>query len=127
MKCKNFFVESSKCVLCDDNAEESMSHLFFECDYSRNFWWKLDIEWNTDNQIIDMLIDASSRSNNNFFKKSMMLGCWSLWNQRNKIIFENEQRDLETCFSFFKHYIALIRHMVKTRLKEGMQDWLDLL
>jgi hypothetical protein len=31
---KNFFVEFSKCILCESNIEESIIHLFFECSLS---------------------------------------------------------------------------------------------
>jgi hypothetical protein len=51
----------------------------------------------------------------------MMVGCWL----RNKIIFENDQRDIENCFASFKLSIAQVRHRVKPSLKEGMQDWID--
>jgi hypothetical protein len=85
----------------------------------------LGIEWNTDLQIMEMLTEANDRSNNIFFKESMMVGCWSIWNQRNRIIFENDQRDIETCFAFFKLSISQVRHRVKPSLKEGMQDWID--
>jgi hypothetical protein len=57
----------------------------------------------------------------------MMAGCWSIWNQRNSIIFDNVQRDLDSCFNFFKTSLGLIRHRIKPSLKEGMQDWLDTL
>ena len=124
---KNFYVESKYCVLCDDLMEESMSHLFFECDFSRNFWWKLGEEWNTELDIIEMITEAKTRSLNIFFKEAMIAGCWSIWNQRNNIIFEQAQRDQDVCYGSFKSSIEMIRYRIKPSLKEGMQDWLDLL
>jgi hypothetical protein len=127
MKRKKFFVDNQRCILCDDNTEECMTHLFFECDFSRNFWWKIGIEWNTDLDIMEMHIDANDRISNIFFKETMMVGCWSIWNQRNKIIFENSQKDIELCYAFFKLSMTQERHKVKPGLKEGMQDWIDTL
>jgi hypothetical protein len=63
-----------------------------------------------------MLTEANDRTGNIFFKEAMMVGCWSIWNQRNKIISENDQRDIETCFAFFKLSIAQVRHRVKASL-----------
>jgi hypothetical protein len=125
MKRKKFFVDNQRCVLCDDNAEEYMTHLFFQCDFSRNFWWRIGIEWNTDLDIIDMVTEANERTSLIFFKEAMMVGCWSIWNQRNKIIFENDQKDIELCYGFFKLSVSQVRHRVKPGLKEGMQDWID--
>jgi hypothetical protein len=75
MRRKNFFVESKYCVLCDEQIEESMFHLFFSCDFSQNFWWKLGEEWNVELDIMDMIIDARDRSQNTFFKEIMISGC----------------------------------------------------
>ena len=74
-----------------------------------------------------MLIDAKNRSTNQFFDIAMIAGCWSIWNHRNKIIFDGELRSLELCFSFFVDSVNVIRHRIKPSLKEGMQAWLDLL
>ena len=40
---KNFYIESSICVLCDDEPNEYMKHLFFSCDFSQNFGYHLDL------------------------------------------------------------------------------------
>jgi hypothetical protein len=77
---KNFFVENRRCVLCDDEAPESMIHLFFQCDFSQNFWWRIGEEWNTELDIIDMIVKAKYRSLNKFFKEAMIAGCCSIWN-----------------------------------------------
>jgi hypothetical protein len=104
-----------------------MMHLFFECDFSQTFWWKIGEEWNLDFDLINMIIDANNRSSNQFFKEAMMCGCWSIWNERNGIIFDGMHRDLNHCYSFFKSSVGMIRHRVKPSLKEGMQNWLDTL
>jgi hypothetical protein len=68
---------------------------------------------------MEMLTEENDRSNNIFFKEAMMVGCWSIWNQRNNIIFENDQRDIENCFASFKLSIAQVRHRVKPSLTEA--------
>jgi hypothetical protein len=124
---KNFHIDSKSCILCDDQVEETMMHLFFECDFSQTFWWKIGEEWNLDFDLINMIIDAKNRSSNLFFKEALMCGCWSIWNERNGIIFDGKHRDLNHCYSFFKSSVGMIRHRVKPSLKEGMQNWLDTL
>jgi hypothetical protein len=42
-KGKNY-VKNDRCVLCDDGALEEVKHLFFECDFSIKFWWRLSQE-----------------------------------------------------------------------------------
>ena len=38
LKRKNFHLLSSNCVLCADNTEETLEHLFLECDLARACW-----------------------------------------------------------------------------------------
>ena len=120
-------MDSTYCVQCDDAVNERRTHLFFECKFSKDFWSILGENWNTDLGFIEMLLDAQQKSTNGFYKVSLIAGCWSLWNHRNKIIFDNEQRSMVACLDMFKLSVSLIRHRVKPSLKEGMQDWLDLL
>jgi hypothetical protein len=84
MRRKKFYVESKYCVLCDEQVEKSMIHLFFSRDFSQKNWWKIGEEWNVDLNIIEMITEAEDRST----KEAMVSGCWSIWNQRNSIIFE---------------------------------------
>jgi hypothetical protein len=127
MERKSFYVQCNRCVLCDDRSIETMAHLFFHCDFSRNFWWKIGMEWNEDMDHINMMIDGEKRSNNIFFKEALIAGCWSIWIHRNNIIFDSHSRDILACFAHFKDSFGSIRHRIKPSLKEGMLDWLDLL
>jgi hypothetical protein len=123
----NLFVDSQHCVLCNEDTQENMIHLFFQCDFSQNFWWRLGEEWNTELEVIDMIMDAKKDQLTVFFNEAMIVGCWSIWNQRNSIIFDGKLVDPDSCFSFFRESISLIRHRVRPSLREGMQDWLDIL
>jgi hypothetical protein len=58
---KNFHVTSKSCVLCDDNTDETLLHLFFSCDFNQTFWWKID--------------QAKQISSNNCFKEALIIGC----------------------------------------------------
>jgi hypothetical protein len=51
----------------------------------------------------------------------MTAGCWSIWNHKNKIIFDRIRRDMQVCYHSFKGYVEIVRHTAKPSLKEGMQ------
>lgn len=36
---------NSLCVLCSDGEEETIAHLFFQCDFAKACWDKLGITW----------------------------------------------------------------------------------
>jgi hypothetical protein len=44
MSRKNFFVEFNDCILCNDCPQETIMHMFFECNFSQGFWWAIGIE-----------------------------------------------------------------------------------
>lgn len=77
-------------MLCDDEPLEEYMHLFFSCDFSQNFWMTLGMEWNTELNITDMLMDGKERIKTLVFKESMIAGYWSLWKHRNNIIFDHK-------------------------------------
>jgi hypothetical protein len=52
---KNFCVEFSNCILCDECPMESSMHLFFECSFSQGFWWAPGLKWNADLDINTMV------------------------------------------------------------------------
>ena len=121
---KNFYIEDKSCVLCHNDINESRTHLFFGCEFSQIFWWKLNQEWNVDLDLIDMLLDGRNRANQKCFKEFLIIGCWSLWTHRNSIIFNGGHLDLDFCFSSFIETFSLIRHRAKPSLKDGMLQWL---
>jgi hypothetical protein len=38
-------------------------HLFFECEFSQSFWWALNLEWDTNMSLYEMLTDGNQMQN----------------------------------------------------------------
>ena len=72
-----------------------------------------------------MLLDGKARSGQSCFTEYLIIGCWSLWNHRNKIIFDGGYLNLDLCLRMFKEVFTLAMHRAKPSLKEGMQQWPD--
>ena len=55
----------------------------------------------------------------------MIVGCWSIWNQRNDLIFEGIPCSISDCrYEFIKTFkLTMLR--AKPSLKEGMSSWID--
>ncbi|KAF8730443.1 hypothetical protein HU200_017021 [Digitaria exilis] len=60
-------------------------HLFFS--FSRSCWRFLNIQWDYNLQIMDMIIAARVSFNSNFFREIVMVACWALSTHRNEVIF----------------------------------------
>jgi hypothetical protein len=72
MSRKHFHVDSKFCVICDDQVEESMTHLFFECEFSRTFWWRIGEECNLDYDLTKIITNARAYHLISFFKEAMI-------------------------------------------------------
>jgi hypothetical protein len=127
VKKKNVYVEFADRVLCEECPEEDPIHLFFECPFSMSFWWALGLEWNTDLTINDMIAEAKERYHMNFLMEIIITGCWSIWDQRNDTIFNNNAPSLSRCLIKFKDYVKIDLYQAKPSLKESMLSWLDTL
>jgi hypothetical protein len=57
----------------------------------------------------------------------IILRCWSLWDQRNGAIFEDNMPCIQRCIIKFNLGFSLAMNRAKPSLKEGMQSWLDTL
>lgn len=70
------------CVLCQANTDETASHLFFGCTFSKHCWQLLGIHWNTHLNFFDMLVSAKMYFPNSFFQTPSILkhSYWSMAN-----------------------------------------------
>ena len=103
MKRKNFYVEFYDCILCDTCLEESIFHIFFDCNFRQSFWWAMGIEWNSDMDLNSMIQDAKQRYSMTFIMEILITSCWSLWDQRNSYIFRERIPTLNSSLSHFKN------------------------
>ena len=72
-------------------------------------------------------MDGCARYRSLCFKEILIIGCWTLWNHRNKIIFEGDVAFQPECMRFFKENFHLAMYKAKPSLKEGMSQWIDTL
>jgi hypothetical protein len=69
-----------------------------------------------------MIDEAKQRISLEFFMEILIGGCWSIWDQRNDAIFNENYPNVQTCISRFKNTFTLTMHRAKPSLREGMQS-----
>jgi hypothetical protein len=104
---KNFFVELSDCIICEECLEETTMHLFSECSFSKSFRWTIGFEWNSDLDLNNMIIEPYNRYSHNFLIKTIITGCWSLWEQTNDAILKGVYPDVQRCLIRFKCFLMV--------------------
>lgn len=102
------------CALCERNLETA-THLFIECPFSRSVWnlvatWaacpSLNPEgWTVSEDMEDWFLLITERGNKRSHTLSI-LTLWSLWKQRNAVVFRMSRRSVQQLFSEIKDTCA---------------------
>ena len=124
---KNYELEHTECILCNEQNYEDRTHLFFNCPFSQGLWWRLNMEWNTDLNFHEMVIDAYRRYQSIIFMEIMIIGCWSIWIQRNNLIFEHKDTNINEVIRFFKEVFKDNMIRAKPGIKDILLTWINLL
>jgi hypothetical protein len=96
----------AQCPLCDQE-EENINHLLVSCVFARQFWFFLFRRFGFQHlcpQLSDCSFDKwwddSSKAVSGFTKKGfnslVILGAWTLWNHRNRCVFDGDNPSLST-------------------------------
>ncbi|XP_019235475.1 PREDICTED: uncharacterized protein LOC109215818 [Nicotiana attenuata] len=89
------------CVLCNADTEETHTHLFFECDYSRKMWSSF-LRWIGDNRQVgtwEEEIERLTTKQCNSRAHAEVLGwllaatVYHVWNERNARRFQEQQQE----------------------------------
>lgn len=97
---KNFsIIESDLCVLCD-GGQETISHLFFECPFSKYLWTLCKMKLRMQNTSVGHLIQEATEIKNIFKSKdktykvarlAFNATVWHIWQERNRRIFQRNK------------------------------------
>jgi hypothetical protein len=55
---KQFQLQSTSCVMCSQHVEETLHHLFFECEFAQMCWTTLHQVWDLNLPVVEMIKDG---------------------------------------------------------------------
>jgi hypothetical protein len=116
--------DNHTCVLCTSASNEDWRHLFFNCQFSTRIWNYLQISWLPGTNY-EVLRRAKQSFNGPCFSEVVIIACWSIWKQRNGLIFKAIKptfRGWKTCFV---HQVTLLKYRVKDSIADSLSLWLD--
>jgi len=126
---------TSTCMMCNSGQDETIEHLFFECQFAQECWQKIDINWVLSRNIMDRLHQASTIldrlhqaatiHNIPCFTEAAIIASWELWKLRNDKVFLRRVPTLHLWFSNFKSQCLLQSCIFKEVLKTSFCVWLD--
>jgi hypothetical protein len=118
-----FLEEGYCCVLCQNNVEETIEHLFFDCPSAISRWFVLGIVWEEGAGIQEKLIFARRIFPHPFFMEIFMIGAWCIWNERNALIFDG----IGSWKAVFKKEVNEHLFKIKQRLHSSIRQWFEAL
>jgi hypothetical protein len=122
-----FLEDGYTCVLCLEDVEESVEHLFFDCHSAACRWFALGITWNDHLNIHQKIQVAKLDFAQPFFMEIFMIGAWCIWNERNDLIFNGTPPCLAAWKSAFKAQVSEHLIRIKASLHPSILLWLQAL
>jgi hypothetical protein len=121
---KNMALDSYTYELCILQKEEKLRHLFYRCSFVERCWLQIGVSvptWLRPQRTTRYL---KRRLRVPFAMEIIILISWSIWTERKKWIFNNEDPSIQQCMNTFKKEFTLLRHRVKEDQVPTMQSWL---
>ena len=114
---KKFIIQGSyNCPMCQLQTEETIEHLFFKCPFGVDCWSKLSITWGAQINRLDLVSTAKHNYHHPMFMEVFMVGAWSIWKERNNLIFNGINPHIESWKTRFITDFTLLVHRTKEDL-----------
>jgi hypothetical protein len=114
---------SYNCVLCNQQVEESVEHVFLLCPFALECWNLIHI-FIPPGAPYDILHSFKAQLQVNCFMDIIILMCWTIWMSRNDLIFRGQQPTLQLAAQRFKSEFALVVLRAKASRKQSMVTWI---
>ena len=107
---KKHLEEGYLCSLCHDQVNETILHLFFECQSSTARWFLLGIQWLPVPDICQKLQHQKEIFTGPYFMDLFTIAAWCIWKERNEFIFNNKAPRLSRWKRVFRVEVVLHLH-----------------
>ena len=105
---KNMELHDYNCVLCNQITEESVFHLLIGCPFATACWNWLGLQINHQGDLLHWLESFRGQLHVPFFMEIIILMCWTIWQMRTGLIFNNRPPSLQQAKGAFKSEFVLI-------------------
>jgi hypothetical protein len=112
------------CVLCNLNVEELSYHLIFQCPFSYECWYYLEITWDHDFHFFNTIQKAKQDFSNNLFMKIFSMAAWEIWKQQNEKIFRGTPPSFQSWKDSFLACSFSQMYRLNRDQRMSLQSWL---
>lgn len=125
LKRKNMELQDYDCVLCTSSTEETISHLLIKCPFASSCWNWIGLQVNDQLDLFQNLELFTRQLQVPFFMEVIILMCWTIWQARNGLIFDNRLPSLRQAKRDFRSEFALLMIHAKRSYFPRIELWLN--
>jgi hypothetical protein len=126
MQRKHWHIDSGyECELCMSNTLETSQHLFLYCDFARQCWDFLHIQWDASLDLKQNFVAARSSFSGPCFFEVFACAAWNIWKARNDLVFNNIPSSLARWKVGFQSDLLLHRYKVKQVVIQPLVAWIS--
>lgn len=122
---KGMHLENPFCPNCNQNAEETVMHLLWGCNFAQDCWNSLLPGKRRGTSLYEELILASEQLPNKLSTEIIIVGCWNIWTQRNGKIFRGHPQTIQGWRFFFKQDLNLLHFKIKEKHIQHFRQWIS--
>jgi hypothetical protein len=108
----------------DNPPEETIEHMIFSCPFSIQCWNRLGIIWNATGNMLDLVQQGKDFWDRPMFMEVFIVAAWSIWKERNNLLFNNVIPNIDSWMVRFKTDFELLRHRAKEKLHPFISSFL---
>lgn len=88
---KHMVIDNYNCVICNDNVEETIKHLFIDCAFAKECCAVLGVNLLGNCSVPKISTTLRAQLQSDFFMVAIILMCCAIWTARNNLIFSGIQ------------------------------------
>lgn len=120
---RNMDIEVYTCVLCDEQVEETVEHLFLHS--AQDCWRTINLNVNLSTSPLSNLESFRSQLNRSFLMEIIILMSWAIWMTRNNKIFRQINATIQGCKGLFLVEMDVLVLRTKKSYSPKLQEWIS--
>jgi hypothetical protein len=103
-------------MLCVNPPEETLEHLLFQCEFSKECCQTIDTQWVNTCDRLHIIEDGKHRWGRLLFMETFLLAAWNIWKERNNLYFQGLDPSIASWKERLESDLTLLVHRTKESL-----------
>lgn len=116
-------LQSYNCALCSDNTKETLSHLFWDCNFAMHCWNHLLPQKNRGISSFDECCILAERLPSDIAFDIIVTACWSIWLIQNDKIFRQAPAYIGGWKYYLQEGLKATEIRARSEIAKQIKEW----